>query len=98
METTNKDTIEITNGISPQDIGSNKNTDVCYTKEINENAERKQQFLTHIFHKNIHGSDFLLCIFFAALQSCRADECLRPFPGMYVENGQKDFNKLVKIY
>ncbi|RZC42752.1 mono [ADP-ribose] polymerase PARP16-like [Asbolus verrucosus] len=44
--------------------------------------------------KNVWGCDLILCFFIAALQSYRADRCLRPFPPLHINEDGKDFNAL----
>lgn len=98
MEQNNEEIYEVTNGISQSSTEDSKtvlDTNVGITKEIVENTNGKTQFVLNILRQNVCGSDFLLCVFFAALQSYKADECLRPFPYMYVANGQKNFAELV---
>lgn len=58
-------------------------------------------------HEDILGADFLVCLFWAAMNSFRHDSILRPFPSAYVEGaaseggreveGVKDIEGLVSV-
>lgn len=45
--------------------------------------------------ENFEGVDLLLSFFISALNSHRAEQCLRPFPRYYMDDGRKDFDRLV---
>lgn len=58
-------------------------------------ADESKQNLMQTLSNNFYGSDFLLCLFIAALKSYKVDKCLRPFPPLYVKQAHKDFDRLV---
>lgn len=60
-----------------------------------DNAPTRRTLLEEI-GGNIWGCDLMLCLFIAALNSYRADRCLRPFPQLYITEEGKSFNSLVR--
>lgn len=67
------------------------------TSQDLENIINREECVPHNIRNNLPGCDFFTCIFVAALQTYRADQCLRPFPSLYMTKGHKDFETLVSI-
>lgn len=65
------------------------------TSKTPQNSRGKERCVLDTLRNNLPGCDFITCIFVTALQSYRADQCLRPFPSLYITNGNKDFETLV---
>lgn len=57
--------------------------------------ESKFRKLKDKMRENFLGADLMICILIAALKSYRSDKCLRPFPPMFINRGEKDWQKLV---
>lgn len=58
----------------------------------------KLSAVLNVIRENLAGSDLLMCLFMAALNSYRVDRCLRPFPIAYTSTGNKNIEKLVSLY
>jgi hypothetical protein len=45
--------------------------------------------------ENVVGAEMKWALFAAAVRSYKADTLVKPFPPMFVNNGDKDFERLV---
>lgn len=48
--------------------------------------------------RDLTAADLKWSLFVAACQSYKQDSCLRPFPPMFLKDGNKDFAALVRYY
>lgn len=60
-------------------------------------VDQKRLWLLQILANNLPGCDFMVCLLFGAINSNQVDQCIRPFPSLYIKNGTKDFMELVSV-
>lgn len=94
VDINNKATPTTSTGGSELEVMSSATVDVLITKE---DIERKVQALKYMLEKDIKAADLKWSLFVAACQTYRYDNCLRPFPPMYIKNETKDIESLVSI-
>lgn len=66
-------------------------------QETSNVKDTKVATVLNVIRENLAGSDLLMCLFMAALNSYRVDRCLRPFPIAYISIGNKNVEKLVSL-
>lgn len=62
-----------------------------------DTADLKLQRVLSVVKKDLVAADLKWSLFVSACQSYKQDFCVRPFPALFLKDGNKDFQTLVSL-